>query len=191
LDLTANLSKGGSSRQTQTPDSTVGKELRKDEHGEQQALHEHLEKLLVGGDAHATFAQAVADFPAELRGKTPKWAEHSPWQLLEHLRIAQWDILEFSTNPKYKERKWPQEYWPETAAPPDAKAWNRSVHGFCEDRKALCALIKDEKIDLFAKIPHGNGQTILREILVVADHNAYHIGQLVLLRRELGAWSAK
>ena len=156
-----------------------------------KALHEHLVKLLDGGDAHATFAQAVADFPAELRGKTPKWAEHSAWQLLEHLRLAQWDILEFSTNPNYKERKWPQEYWPETATPPDAKAWDRSVHGFCEDQKALCALIKDEKIDLFAKIPHGNGQTILREILVVADHNAYHIGQLVLLRRELGAWSAK
>jgi uncharacterized damage-inducible protein DinB len=152
-------------------------------------LREHLVKLLKGGDAHADFEHAVADLPAELRGKTPKWAEHSPWQLLEHLRIAQHDILDFSTNPDYKAKEWPKEYWPKTEAPPDAKAWDRSINAYCEDLKALCALVEDEKTDLFARIPHGDGQTILREVLVVADHNSYHVGQMVLLRRELGAWS--
>lgn len=155
-----------------------------------KALRQHLVKLLEGGDAHAKFEQAIADFPAELRGKTPKWAEHSAWQLLEHLRIAQWDILEFSTNAKHVSPEWPGGYWPKEAEPPDPKAWDRSVNAFCEDLKAMCALVKDDKTDLFARILHGDGQTILREVLVVADHNAYHIGQLVLLRRELGAWSA-
>jgi uncharacterized damage-inducible protein DinB len=153
-----------------------------------KALREHLVKLLKGGDAHADFEQAIADFPAELRSKTPKWAEHSPWELLEHLRIAQQDILDFSTDPDYKEKEWPKDYWPATEEPPDPKAWDRSINAFCEDLKALCALAEDEKTDLFAKIPHGNGQTILREILVVADHNSYHLGQMVLLRRVLGAW---
>ncbi|MGD0629455.1 MAG: DinB family protein [Terracidiphilus sp.] len=153
-----------------------------------KALREHLVKLLKGGDAHADFEHAIADFPAELRGKTPKGAEHSPWELLEHLRTAQQDILDFSTNPGYKEKEWPKEYWPAQDAPPDPKAWDRSINGICEDLKALVALVEDEKTDLFATIPHGDGQTILREILVVADHNSYHLGQMVLLRRLLGAW---
>lgn len=153
-----------------------------------KALRQHLVKLLEGGDAHAKFDKAVADFPVELRGKTPKGSVHSPWQLLEHLRIAQWDILDFSTNGGYKELEWPREYWPEGAAPPDEKAWDKSVLAYHKDLKALSALIEDETTDLFAKIPHGDGQTILREVLVVADHNAYHIGQLVSLRRELGSW---
>jgi hypothetical protein len=153
-----------------------------------KALRQHLVKLLKGGDAHADFETAIKDFPAELRGKTPKGAEHSPWQLLEHLRIAQWDILEFSRDSKHKSPKWPEGYWPEKAEPPDPKAWDRSVFAYCGDLKALCALVSDEKTDLFAKIPHGDGQTILREALLAADHNAYHIGQLVLLRRLLGAW---
>jgi uncharacterized damage-inducible protein DinB len=153
-----------------------------------KALREHLVKLLKGGDAHADFKTAIEDFPDELRGKTPKGAEHSPWELLEHLRIAQWDILDFSLNPGYKARKWPEEYWPKTAAPPDAKAWDRSVRAFQKDLKAMSELVNDEKTDLFAKIPHGDGQTILREALLIADHNAYHLGQMVLLRRLLGAW---
>ncbi|MDR3774756.1 MAG: DinB family protein [Terracidiphilus sp.] len=153
-----------------------------------KALREHVVKLLKGGDAHAIFEDAVADFPAEAHGKTPKGAEHSAWEVLEHLRIAQWDILDFSTNPKYKSREWPREYWPEAAAPPDAKAWDRSVKAYGEDLKAICALVADDKTDLFARIPHGEGQTILREALVVADHNAYHLGELVLLRRLLGVW---
>jgi hypothetical protein len=152
------------------------------------SLRHHLVKLLEGGDAHADFETAIKDFPSELRGKTPKGAEHSPWQLLEHMRIAQSDILEFSRNPDHKSPDFPQGYWPATAAPPDPKAWDRSIHAFCEDLKAFCALVNDGKTDLFAKIPHGDGQTILREVLVAADHNAYHLGQMVLLRRLLGAW---
>jgi len=152
------------------------------------ALRQHLVKLLTGGEAHADFNSAIKDFPAELRGKTPRGAEHSPWKVLEHLRMAQWDILDFSTNPKYKPMEWPKEYWPTTDAPPDEKAWDKSVRAFRKDLKAMCNLVEDEKTDLFAKIPHGDGQTILREALVVADHNSYHLGQLVLLRRLLGAW---
>jgi len=152
------------------------------------ALRQHLVKLLQGGEAHATFEQAIADLPADLRGKKPKGAEHSPWQLLEHLRIAQWDILEFSVDADHKSPKWPEGYWPAKAAPPDEKAWQKSARAFRRDLKAMCDLVANEKTDLFARIPHGDGQTILREALLTADHNAYHIGQLVLVRRLLGAW---
>lgn len=152
------------------------------------SLREQLNSLLTAGNAHATFDQAVKNLPVELRGKRPKGAEHSPWQLLEHLRIAQWDILEFSRDAKHKSPKWPEEYWPKSPAPPDEKAWDKSVRAFRKDLKALCELVADEKTDLFAKIPHGDGQTILREALLTADHNAYHIGQLVLVRKLLGAW---
>jgi hypothetical protein len=153
-----------------------------------KALRQHLIKLLKGGDAHADFETVIKDFPAEARGKRPKGAEHSPWEVLEHLRIAQWDILEFSRNPKHKSPEWPSGYWPETQAPPDAKAWDRSVKAFRENLKAMCDLVADERTDLFAKIPHGDEQTILREALVTADHNSYHLGEMVLLRRLLGAW---
>jgi hypothetical protein len=153
-----------------------------------KALREHLVKLLTGGEAHADFEAAIKDFPAELRGKTPEGADHSAWELLEHLRIAQGDILDFSRNPDYKERKWPEDYWPGTAALPDEKAWDKSVRAFQKDLRAMCELVSDTKTDLFAKIPHGDGQTILREALLVADHNSYHLGQMVLLRRLLGAW---
>jgi hypothetical protein len=152
------------------------------------ALREHLISLLTGGNAHATFDDAVKNMPAELRGKRPKGAEHSPWQLLEHLRIAQCDILEFSRDAKHKSPQWPEEYWPKSPAPPDEKAWDRSVRTVRKDLKAICALVSDEKTDLYAKIPHGDGQTILREALLTADHNAYHVGQLVLVRKMLGAW---
>jgi hypothetical protein len=151
-------------------------------------LRQHLVKLLTGSEAHADFEAAVKDFPPDLRGKTPKGAEHSPWQLLEHLRIAQWDILDFSRNPEYKTLKWPDEYWPKSPAPPSDKAWNESIKAFRADLKAMCDLVSDPATDLYAKIPHGDGQTILREALLVADHNAYHVGQLVLVRRLLGAW---
>ncbi len=152
------------------------------------ALREHLVSLLTGGNAHTTFEDAVKNMPAELRGKRPKGAEHSPWQLLEHLRIAQWDILEFSRDAKHKSPKWPEEYWPKSPMPPDEKAWDKSVRAFRRDLKTLCALVSDAKTDLYAKIPHGDGQTILREVLLTADHNAYHLGQLVLVRKLLGAW---
>ena len=151
-------------------------------------LREHLVNLLTRGHAHATFEQAVKDLPAELRGARPKGAEHSPWEILEHLRIAQWDILEFSRDAKHKSPDFPSGYWPKTAAPPDDKAWDKSVRAFRRDLKAMCDLVLDEKTDLYAEIPHGDGQTILREALLTADHNAYHVGELVLVRRLLGAW---
>jgi hypothetical protein len=152
------------------------------------ALRKHVVELLTLGHAHATFEQSVKDLPLELQGKVPRGAEHSPWQLLEHLRLAQWDILDFSRNPKYPALKWPDDYWPKEKAPADEKAWDKSVRAFKKDLKEIVALVEDEKTDLFAEIPHGDGQTILREALLVADHNAYHVGQLVLVRRLLGAW---
>jgi hypothetical protein len=153
-------------------------------------LRKQLVDLIKGGNAHTSFEDAIKDFPAELRGRRPKGAPHSPWEELEHMRIAQWDILEFSRSAKHESPKWPDEYWPATPEPPDDKAWDRSVHKFCEELQSMCALVADKATDLHAPIPHGDGQTILREALLVADHNAYHLGQLVLLRRLLGAWTA-
>ena len=123
-----------------------------------------------------------------LRGKKPRGAPHTAWQLLEHMRIAQWDILEFSRNPRHASPKWPDGYWPETAAPPDEAAWDKSIKRFRADLKAMQKLVADPANDLFAPFAHGDGQTLMREVLLVADHNAYHIGQLVLLRRLLAAW---
>ncbi|HEY2467823.1 MAG TPA: DinB family protein [Terracidiphilus sp.] len=151
-------------------------------------LRDQVVKLLTLGQAHATFDQAVKGLAEELRGKVPKGATYSAWQLLEHLRIAQLDILEFSRDAKHESLKWPDEYWPKEKAPADEKAWDKSVRAFKRDLKAMVELVHDEKTDLFAKIPHGDGQTILREALLLADHNAYHVGQLVLVRRLLGAW---
>ena len=152
-----------------------------------KSLRKHLIKMLEGGEAHATFDDAVAKMPAALQGKIPTGAEHSPWQLLEHLRIAQWDIVEFAINPKHKSPKWPEGYWPK-AAPPDEKAWDKSVQAFRSDMKRFTKLLADDSTNLFANIPHGDGQTILRQALLAGDHNAYHLGQLVLVRRLLGAW---
>jgi hypothetical protein len=151
-------------------------------------LRHHLLDLLGGGGAHLSFDDTVARLPARLRGRKAKGAPHTAWQLLEHLRIAQWDILEFSRNAKHVSPKFPEGYWPATAAPPSAAAWNRSVAAFRRDLKAMQALVRNPKTDLFARIPWGDGQTILREALLVADHNAYHLGQIVLLRRLLGMW---
>ena len=152
------------------------------------ALRQHLVEVLQGGHAHATFDAAVKNLPAGLRGKRPRGAEHSLWEILEHLRIAQWDILEFSRDPKHKSPDWPSGYWPAKQAPPDEKAWEKSVRAFRKDLKAMCDLVSSDATDLFAKIPHGDGQTILREVLLAADHNAYHLGEMVLVRRLLGAW---
>jgi len=153
-----------------------------------RALREHLLYLLKEGGAHVSFEAATKGLPAPLRGKKPKGAEHSPWEILEHMRIAQWDILEFSRDPKHVSPQWPAGYWPEAQTPPNDRAWNKSIRAFLADLDSLCALLADESVDLFAKIPHGTGQTILREALLVADHNAYHLGQLVLVRRLLGTW---
>lgn len=151
-------------------------------------LRQQLVKLLTNTEAHVDFDAAIKDLPTDLRGKRPKGADHSPWELLEHLRIAQWDILEYAINSKHQSPEFPAGYWPKSPAPPNAAAWQKCVRGFREDLKRLCDLVMDESTDLYAKIPHGEGQTILRQALLTADHNAYHIGQLVLVRRLLGAW---
>jgi hypothetical protein len=152
------------------------------------ALRQHLLYLLGGGGGHLSFDQAIAGLPAKLRGSKPEGAPHTPWQLLEHLRLAQWDILEFSRDPRHVSPEFPKGYWPATEAPPNKTAWDKSVAAFRAGLKAMEKLVKDPGTSLFARIPHGDGQTVLREALLVADHNAYHLGQLVLLRRLLGAW---
>ena len=154
-----------------------------------KSLREHLAALLKGGHAHVTFETAIKGLPAALRGKRPKGAEHSPWEILEHLRIAQWDILEFSRDAKHVSPEWPGGYWPKTQAPPNDKAWAKSVRAVNSDLEAMCALVADPSTDLHARIPHGDGQTILREALLIADHNAYHLGEMVTVRRLLGAWA--
>jgi len=154
----------------------------------EQHLRQNLQYLLGGGGAHAKFDDAVKNLPPKLRGTKPAKFPHSAWMLLEHMRIAQWDILEFSRNAKHKSPEWPSGYWPKTEAPPTAAAWNKSMAQFRRDLKAMQNLVANPKTDLFAKIPWGDGQTILREALLVADHNAYHLGQLVDVRRLLGAW---
>jgi uncharacterized damage-inducible protein DinB len=151
-------------------------------------LRDQLLELLRGGSAHLGFDEALKGLPADLRGTKHQELPHTAWQLLEHLRIAQWDILDFSRNPDYAHIKWPDGYWPKTAAPPDDDAWDRAVEQFRRDLKAMQDLVADPQTDLYAKIPWGDGQTILREALLVADHNAYHVGQIVSLRQALGAW---
>ena len=151
------------------------------------ALRQQLSQLLSQSHAHADFDAAIQGLPPKLRGRKPAGAPYTAWQLLEHVRIAQWDILEFSRDPRHVSPQWPEGYWPKTDAPPNAAAWTRSIRRFRSDRKAMQRLITG-RTDLFARIPHGEGQTLLREALLVLDHNAYHLGQLVLLRKLLGAW---
>jgi DinB superfamily len=155
---------------------------------ESDALRQHLLDLLRGHNAHADFNTVMADFPSRLRGVKPPGAPHSGWQLLEHMRVAQWDIAEFSRNAKHKSPPWTEGYWPKTEAPPNAASWNNSLRSFRADLKTMAKLVADKKTDLFARIPHGSGQTILREALLIADHNSYHLGQIVILRRLLGIW---
>jgi hypothetical protein len=151
-------------------------------------LRGHLVNLLSGGQAHLDFEKAVTGLPIELRGAKPPGLPHTPWRLVEHMRIAQWDILCFSIDPHHHSPNFPDGYWPEGDAPPDPGAWDRSTTAFRSDLKAMIDLVVDPKTDLFAALPHGQGQTILREALLMADHNAYHLGQLVTVRRLLGAW---
>jgi uncharacterized damage-inducible protein DinB len=155
---------------------------------EDRALREHLLYLLRGGGAHLDCEQAITGLPAEARGARPAGLPFTVWGLLEHMRIAQWDILDFSRDAKHVSPEWPSGYWPEGEAPPSDAAWEKSVAAFRADLKAMQKLVENPKTDLYARIPHGDGQTILREALLVADHNAYHLGQLVLVRRLLGAW---
>ena len=148
-------------------------------------LRQHLAKMLTEPNAHLTFEEATDDFPPQHSGTTVGGFAHTAWQLLEHLRIAQWDIVEFSRDSSHVSPKFPGGYWPETAAPPDDEAWRKSVEQFKNDLRQMCDLISDESNDLFAKIPHGDGQTLLREALVLAKHNSYHLGQLVMLKKAL------
>ena len=151
-------------------------------------LRQQLAKALDWHEAHADLAASVADFPAELRGKVPNGLPHSAWQLLEHIRIALWDIYEFSRNASHKSPEWPEGYWPRTAAPPNDAAWEHSMKQVQESLEGMRKLITDPKHDLLAPLAGGSGQTLLREALLIADHNAYHLGQLVLVRKALDAW---
>jgi DinB superfamily len=164
--------------------------------------------LLNGGNAHASFDEAIKDISFDLLGSVPHGLPYSLWQLVEHIRIAQWDIVEFSRNPHHKSPKWPDEYWPKEKAPVDAKAWKKSLVRISSDREAFIGLLQkagssgakspgpespdtgsnDAAGDLFTPFPHGDGQTLLREALLIADHTSYHTGEIILLRRLLGVW---
>jgi hypothetical protein len=150
------------------------------------SLRKHLAEMLRMKGAHLSLDEALSAFPPEKRGAKPPGAPHTAWQLLEHMRIAQEDILDFSRNPKYREKKWPDDYWPAAEAPPSEAAWDKSVKQFEKDLAEMQELIADTKHDLLTKIPHGSGQTLLREALLVADHNSYHLGQIAFLRKTLG-----
>jgi hypothetical protein len=153
-----------------------------------ESLRKHLLDLLGGGGAHAKFDDVVKGLPPKLRGTKPDKFPHTAWMLLEHMRIAQWDILEFSRNARHVSPDWPAGHWPKNETPPSAAAWDESIQQFRAGLKAMQDLVANPKTDLYARIPWGDGQTILREALLVADHNAYHLGQMVDLRRLLGAW---
>jgi len=154
-------------------------------------LRAHLAKLLDADTAHVNFEKTIGGWPTAQREVKLQGTPHTAWQLLEHLRIAQWDILEFCRNPKHVSPEWPSGYWPSSETPPNAEAWDGSVKAFRADREAMQKLVENPKTNLFARIPHGTGQTILREALLAADHIAYHLGQLVLLRRLLGNWPSE
>lgn len=155
---------------------------------DETALRDLLSRALAWEDAHVSFDKAVDGTALDLRGRQPANVPYSLWQLIEHLRITQRDILDFCRNPAYEEMTWPDDYWPPTPAPPSTAAWDESVRQFKDDRRALQRLAVDPDVKLAARIPHGSGQTFARELLLVADHSAYHVGQLVLVRRLLGDW---
>jgi hypothetical protein len=155
---------------------------------ESAALRAQLRRILSWQDAHVGFEKSVEGLAPKHRGVRVEGFPHSAWELVEHMRLTQRDILEFCRNPKYEEPTWPDDYWPKSPEPPSDHAWDDTIAAFREDRAELEALAMDESIDLFAKIPHGAGQTYIREILLVADHNAYHVGQIIAVRRALGIW---
>lgn len=151
-------------------------------------LREHLRKLIVGKEAHVDWDSALKNVPEKLRGKAPEGSPHSLWEILEHTRIAQGDILEFCRNAQHVSPDWPSGYWPKTSSPPNAAAWDTSVKQLHLDREEMVRLVMDPKTDLTNTLPHGSGQTMLREALLLADHNSYHLGQFVLVRRLLNSW---
>ena len=152
------------------------------------ALRKHVLELLEGGHAHLDFEKAIAGLPTELRGARPAGLPHSPWHLVEHMRIAQWDILRFSVDPSHVSPDFPTGYWPSSDAPRSTHEWEHTIEGFRADLKTIKDLVGDARQDLLTPFSHGQGQTLLREALLLADHNAYHLGQLVTVRRLLGAW---
>ena len=154
----------------------------------EQILRNQLLALLRGGQAHMGFDDVVEDFPMTLINTRPPHVTYTPWHLIEHIRITQWDILDFIRNPNYKYMDWPKDYWPDPSAQATPEQWQKTLAGFRKDMKDLETLAADPKTDLYSPIPHGSGQTILREILLVADHNAYHIGELGILRQVMQAW---
>jgi hypothetical protein len=153
-----------------------------------QAVRELLAKMLSWEDAHVGFDAAVEGIPEDFRGQRAEG--HSPWELVEHMRIAQHDILDFSRNKDYEEMDWPTDYWPASPAPPSGSEWDNSIDSFRKDREALQQLALDTSIDLSDRIPHGSGQTYMRQIVLAADHTAYHVGQLILVRKSLGIWKS-
>jgi hypothetical protein len=153
-----------------------------------KALRKHLLEFLHGGNAHVDVATVVDDFPEELYGSKPKGAPYTPWQLLEHIRFTVSDLLLFSTDPKYTAPKWPDDYWPTEDAPPSKDDWKKSVKALKSDFAAFEKLAQDPDSNLYAEIPWGEGQTMLREVMIACTHTSYHLGELVLLRRQLGAW---
>jgi hypothetical protein len=152
------------------------------------SIRDSLSKALAWHEAHATFDAAVEGLPPRLRGRRPDGFPHSPWELVEHIRLAQHDLLDFCRNPRYKAPAWPADYWPAKPAPPSPAAWTKSIKSYRRDRSALKAFFENPSRQLEAKIPHGDGQTYLREILLLIDHSSYHVGQLVTVRQALGAW---
>ena len=155
-----------------------------------KVLREQLLFLLRGGNAHMSFDQAVAGFPLEHINGQPPNVSYSPWQLLEHMRIAQWDILEFMRNPDHVSPQWPEGYWPRAGEKADEIKWEKTLGDFRADLGALQDMVENPGTDLVAPIPHAPGYTVLREILLVADHNAYHIGEFAILRQVMGTWPA-
>lgn len=151
-----------------------------------KALIDQLTKLLLGGSAHAGLKDALAGLPADLRGVKPEKLPYSIWQLVEHIRIAQWDMLNFCLDPNHQSPKWPDEYWPKETAPADDATWNESIAQINSDLDEFISHL--EHADLYEKIPGGSGQTVLLEALQIADHNAYHIAEIIVIRRLLGAW---
>jgi hypothetical protein len=152
------------------------------------AVREHLIWLLEGGHAHAKFDHAVADFPKDRLGTRPAGAPYSAWELVEHMRIAQHDMVHFSRSASHVSPEWPGGYWPRHPAPEHAGDWDKSLRAFRKDLEEFVALIRDPARDLYQTFPWGSGQTLMREALQIADHNAYHLGQLILVRRLLGSW---
>jgi hypothetical protein len=151
-------------------------------------LRNHLFTLLKGGNAHMTLFDAVESFPEKYMNTLFPNGSYTPWDLLEHMRHTQWDILDFMTNPNYKEMHWPDDYWPPAGKKATAADWQKTITQFRKDSEELQKMVKDKKVDLFAKIPHGDGQTVLREILLVTDHNAYHIGEFAIMRQVMKTW---